>query len=41
VTTLSREEAEHLAGEGAALERAPDGTAREVRVVATGVELRR
>ncbi|HMK73559.1 MAG TPA: DUF4920 domain-containing protein [Myxococcaceae bacterium] len=41
VTTLSREEADHLAGEGAALERAPDGTAREVRVVATGVELRR
>jgi hypothetical protein len=41
VSTLSREEAEHLAGEGAALERAADGTAREVRVVATGVELRR
>lgn len=41
VTSLSKEEAEHLAGEGASLERAKDGTAREVRVVATGVELRR
>jgi len=41
VTTLSKGEADHLAGEGASLERAKDGTAREVRVVATGVELRR
>jgi hypothetical protein len=41
VTTLSKEEAAHLAGEGATLQRAPDGTAREVRVVASGVELRR
>jgi hypothetical protein len=41
VTTLSKAEADHLAGEGATLQRAADGTAREVRVVASGVELRR
>lgn len=41
VTTLSREQADHLAGEGATVKRAPDGTAREVQVVASGVELRR
>jgi hypothetical protein len=41
VRVLSKEEADHLAGEGARLDRAPDGTAREVRIVASGVELRR
>jgi hypothetical protein len=41
VTTLSREHADHLASEGASLERAADGTAREVQLVASGVELRR
>ena len=41
VTTLSKEHADHLAGEGAVLKRAADGTAREVQVVASGVELRR
>lgn len=39
VKTLSKEEADHLAGEGAKLNRAEDGTAREVSFVATGVEL--
>lgn len=29
----------HLEGEGATFEKAPDGTAREIRVVASGVEL--
>jgi Domain of unknown function (DUF4920) len=41
VTTLSKEHADHLAGEGAVLKRAADETAREVQVVASGVELRR
>lgn len=41
VKTLSKEEAEHLAGEGAKLNRNEDGTAREVSFVATGVELRK
>ena len=41
VTTLSKDHADHLASEGATLKRAPDGTAREVQVVASGVELRR
>jgi Domain of unknown function (DUF4920) len=39
VKTLSKEDAEHLAGEGAKLNRAEDGTAREISFVATGVEL--
>ncbi|HYR29796.1 MAG TPA: DUF4920 domain-containing protein [Thermoanaerobaculia bacterium] len=39
VKTLSKEDADHLAGEGAKLNRAEDGTAREVSFVATGVEL--
>jgi hypothetical protein len=39
VKTLSKEEADHLAGEGAKLNRNEDGTAREVSFVATGVEL--
>jgi hypothetical protein len=41
VKTLSKKEADHLAGEGASLVRSPDGTAREVSFVANGVELRR
>ena len=41
VKILSKKEADHLAGEGAKLVRNPDGTAREVSFVATGVELRR
>ena len=39
VKTLSKDEAEHLAGEGAKLNRGEDGTAREISFVATGVEL--
>jgi len=39
VKTLSKEEADHLAGEGAKPNRADDGTAREVSFVATGVVL--
>lgn len=41
IKTLSKKEADHLAGEGAKLDRAEDGTAREVSFVASGVELRR
>ena len=41
VKTLSKEEADHLAGEGATLNRNPDGTANEVSFVASGVELRK
>ena len=41
VKTLSKEEAEHLAGEGATLARNEDGTAREVSFIASGVELRK
>ena len=41
VKTLSKADAEHLEGEGAKLARNPDGTAREVSFVATGVELRK
>ena len=40
VKTLSKQEADHLAGEGAKLNRNADGTANEVSFVATGVELR-
>jgi hypothetical protein len=40
VKTLSKEDADHLAEEGAQLTRNPDGTANEVSFVATGVELR-
>ena len=39
VKTLSKQEADHLAGEGAKLTRNEDGTANEVSFVATGVEL--
>ena len=41
VKTLSKDEADHLEGEGAKLNRQPDGTAKEVSFVATGVELRK
>jgi len=37
---LSKEDADHLSGEGARLNRNPDGTANEINFVATGVELR-
>jgi len=39
VKTLSKEEADHLTGEGAKLKRNDDGTAQEVSFVANGVEL--
>jgi hypothetical protein len=39
VKTLSKDEADHLSGEGAKLNRNEDGTATEVSFVATGVEL--
>lgn len=41
VKTLSKEDADHLEGEGAKLNRSKDGTAKEVSFVATGVELRK
>ena len=41
VKTLSKEEADHLEGEGAKLNRSADGTAKEVAFVASGVELRK
>lgn len=41
INTLSKAEADHLAGEGATLKRNADGTADEVSFVATGVELSR
>ncbi|HEY0142849.1 MAG TPA: DUF4920 domain-containing protein [Thermoanaerobaculia bacterium] len=41
VKTLSKEDAEHLEGEGAKLNRNADGTAREISFVATGVELKK
>ncbi|HVR40582.1 MAG TPA: DUF4920 domain-containing protein [Thermoanaerobaculia bacterium] len=37
--TLSKEEADHLEGEGAKVNRDKDGTAKEVSFVAAGVEL--
>lgn len=36
---LSKEKADHYAGEGARLKRNPDGTSNEISFVATGVEL--
>lgn len=39
VKTLSKEDADHLEGEGAKLNRNADGTAKEVSFVANGVEL--
>jgi hypothetical protein len=42
VKTVAATEVEHLESEGAKFAgKQPDGTAREVRMVATGVELRR
>jgi len=41
IHTLSKSEADHLAGEGATLTRNEDGTANEVSFIATGVELTR
>lgn len=41
VKTLSKEDADHLAGEGAKLNRDQDGTAKEISFVATGVVLRK
>jgi Domain of unknown function (DUF4920) len=41
VKTLSKKEADHLEEEGAKLTRNPDGTAKEVSFVASGVELTR
>ena len=39
--TLSRARVDHLLAEGAQVDAAEDGTAREITIVATGVELRR
>jgi hypothetical protein len=39
IKTLSKDEADHLEGEGAKLSRNADGTARELSFVASGVEL--
>jgi hypothetical protein len=39
VETLSKDEADHLAGEGAKVHRNADGTATQVTFVASGVEL--
>jgi hypothetical protein len=41
IHTLTKAEADHLAGEGATLTRNEDGTADEVSFIATGVELTR
>ncbi len=41
VRTIPADEVAHLASEGATFKPAADGTAREVRIVATGVELSR
>ncbi len=41
VTQLTDEQAKHLEAEGGKVARGADGKAREVRLVATGVELRR
>ncbi|HEX2120995.1 MAG TPA: DUF4920 domain-containing protein [Thermoanaerobaculia bacterium] len=41
IETLSKEDADHLAAEGAKLTRNEDGTAREISFVANGVELRK
>ncbi len=39
IKTLSKEEADHLSGEGAKIARNEDGTAREISFIANGVEL--
>jgi hypothetical protein len=41
VKTLTKEDADHYEGEGAKLNRNPDGTATEISFVAAGVELRK
>jgi hypothetical protein len=41
IKTLSKEDADHLEGDGAKLARNADGTAREVGFVANGVELQK
>ena len=41
VRTMSKEEADHLEGEGAKLHRNADGSAKEVTFIASGVELRK
>jgi uncharacterized protein DUF4920 len=41
VRKISKDEADHLEGEGAKLDRNADGTANEVAFVASGVELRK
>jgi hypothetical protein len=41
IKTLSKKDADHLEEEGAKLIRNPDGTAKEVSFIATGVELTR
>jgi hypothetical protein len=41
VDTLSASAVRHYEEEGAKFVKAPDGTAREIRIVATGVELTR
>ena len=41
VKTLAKREVDHLEAEGAKFAKAEDGTAKEIRIVATGVELRR
>jgi hypothetical protein len=40
ITTLSKEEVDHLTGEGATMKRNRDGTATEIGFIATGVEVR-
>lgn len=40
VKTLSKADADHLAGEGASIDRNEDGTATEVGFVASGVEIK-
>jgi hypothetical protein len=41
VKTLDKAQVDHLLEDGAKIERKPDGTADEIRFVATGVELRK
>jgi hypothetical protein len=41
VKVLTKDEADHYASEGATLNREKDGSAREVRIIASGVELKR
>jgi len=41
VRALSKDEVAHLEGEGAAMAKAPDGSARSIEITASGVELTR